>query len=191
MQELIVKRLSESRDAIQKLASDQKIQQNIALLASKSIASLGNGGRILLCGNGGSASDAQHIAAELSGKYLKDRDPLDAEALHTNTSYLTAVANDYDYSHVYKRAVQAKGRKGDVLIALSTSGNSPNILAAIEQAKKMGLFTTGMTGLSGGKLKEISDLCLCIPSNDTPRIQEGHIIIGHILCELIESTLFP
>lgn len=173
------------------LASDAKLRSEIETAATKCIQALRRGHKILLCGNGGSASDAQHIAAELSGRYLKDRDPLFAEALHVNTSYLTAVANDYDFSHVYRRAVHAKGKAGDVLIALSTSGNSSNILEAIRQAKSMGLYTVGMTGKSGGTLKNLVDLCLSIPSDQTPHIQEGHMVVGHILCELIESTIFP
>lgn len=173
------------------LANDRTLIDKIESAATQCIHSLKRGGRILLCGNGGSASDAQHIAAELSGRYLKERDPLDAEALHVNSSYLTAVANDYDFGHVYKRAVQAKGRPGDVLIAISTSGNSDNILEAVRQAKLMQLFTIGMTGDKGGQMKDLADMCLCMPSDHTPHIQEAHIVVGHILCELIESNMFP
>ena len=144
----------------------------------------------MLCGNGGSAADAQHIAAELSGRFYFDRPPLDAEALHVNASYLTAVANDYSYDVIYERMVEAKGQKGDVLIAISTSGNSPNVVKAAKKAKELGIVVIGFTGENGGELAEISDHCLKVPSNDTPRIQECHILFGHIICEIIEEQLF-
>ncbi len=146
--------------------------------------------KILFCGNGGSAADAQHIAAELSGRFYHDRDPLFAEALHVNTSYLTAVANDYGYDHVYSRLVKAKGREGDVLVGISTSGNSSNIIEALKVAKAQGMVTVSMTGATGGKMRDHSDLLLNVPSKDTPRIQEVHILLGHIICELVESQLF-
>lgn len=149
-----------------------------------------NDGKVLFCGNGGSAADAQHLAAELSGKFYIDRKPLYAEALHVNTSYITAVANDYSYDIVYSRLVEAKGRENDVLIAISTSGNSPNIINAINKANDIGMHTIGMTGESGGKMKDICSHILNVPSNDTPRIQEAHILIGHIICEIVESSLF-
>ena len=144
----------------------------------------------MFCGNGGSAADAQHIAAELSGRFYTDRDPLYAEALHVNTSFLTAVANDYSYDVVYSRMLKGCGRKGDVLFAISTSGNSKNIVNAIEEGKKQGMITVGMTGESGGKMHDLCDYILRVPSNDTPRIQESHILIGHIICQLIEEQLF-
>lgn len=147
-------------------------------------------GKLLLCGNGGSASDAQHIAAELSGRFYKDRAPLFAEALHNNTSYITAVANDYSYDHIYSRMIEAKGRKGDCLIAISTSGNSKNILEAVKKAKERQLTIIGLTGESVGLIDPFCDRLIKIPSKDTPRIQECHILVGHILCELIESNLF-
>ena len=150
-----------------------------------------NDGKVLFCGNGGSAADAQHLAAEFSGRFYYDRPPLFAEALHVNTSYLTAVANDYSYDEVYSRLVSAKGRKGDVLIALSTSGNSPNILRALETANEADMITVGFTGESGGKMKELCRYLLNVPSSDTPRIQEAHILLGHILCEIVESNIFP
>lgn len=150
-----------------------------------------NGGKVLFCGNGGSAADAQHLAAEFSGRFYYDRPPLFAEALHVNTSYLTAVANDYSYDDVYSRLVSAKGRKDDVLIALSTSGNSPNILRAIETANEADMITVGFSGESGGKMKGLCRYLLNVPSSDTPRIQEAHILLGHILCEIVESNLFP
>ena len=142
-------------------------------------------------GRWGSAADAQHIAAELSGRFYYDRDPLYAEALHVNTSYVTAVANDYAYDEIFARMVKAAGRKGDVLIGLTTSGNSANVVKAFQQAKKVGMITVAFTGQTGGKLAELADICLKIPSVNTARIQEAHILTGHILCEIIESTIFP
>lgn len=149
-----------------------------------------NDGKVLFCGNGGSAADAQHIAAELSGRFYTDREPLFAEALHVNTSYITAVANDYSYDEIYSRMVKAAGRKGDILIGISTSGNSANVVKAIEEANKKGMITIAMTGEKGGKMKDLSKYLINVPSNDTPRIQESHILIGHILCEIVENRMF-
>ena len=149
-----------------------------------------NGGAVYFCGNGGSAADAQHLAAEFSGRFYKDRKALPSEALHCNTSYLTAVANDYSYDVIYSRLIEGIGRKGDVLIGLSTSGNSGNILKAFEMANSMGVITIGMTGAGGGKMKAISNYLVEVPSNTTPRIQESHILIGHIICELVEKNIF-
>ena len=145
---------------------------------------------LLVCGNGGSASDAQHLAAEFSGRFYKDRTPLYAEALHCNTSYLTAVGNDYGFEHVYARAVKAMGKQNDILIAISTSGNSENILQAMKVAKEKKMIVVAMTGLSGGKMKGACDYLLNMPSTDTPRIQEAHITVGHIICEIVENNLF-
>ena len=145
---------------------------------------------MLFCGNGGSAADAQHIAGELSGRFYKERAPLFAEALHVNSSFVTAVANDYNYEAVYARMVQAAGREGDVLVAISTSGNSPNILKAIEAARQQKMIVVGMTGATGGAMADQCDYLLKVPSKNTPRIQEAHIMLGHILCELIEERLF-
>ena len=146
---------------------------------------------MLLCGNGGSAADAQHLAAEFSGRFYYDRQPLPAEALHVNTSFLTAVANDYSFEDVYARMVRATGKPGDILIGLSTSGNSPNVVRAFEEARAIGMTTIGFTGETGGKLSPLCDFLINVPSQDTPRIQEAHITIGHIICEIVESTLFP
>ncbi len=171
------------------LANDaflQKIEQAAQILTQ----TFRNGGKALFCGNGGSAADAQHIAAELSGRFYTDRPPLYAEALHVNSSYITAVANDYGYDAVYARMVQAAGRTGDVLIAFSTSGNSPNILKAIEMGKVQGMVVIGFTGESGGKMAPLCDLLLNVPSADTPRIQEAHILIGHIICQWVEAVMF-
>ena len=149
-----------------------------------------NGGKLLFCGNGGSAADAQHLAAEFSGRFYKDRDALPAEALHCNTSYITAVANDYSYDVIYSRLVKGMGKKGDIIIGLSTSGNSKNIVAAFEEAKAKEMITIGFTGSHGGNMKSISDFLINVPSDDTPRIQESHITIGHIICQLVEEKYF-
>ncbi|MBL7713271.1 MAG: D-sedoheptulose 7-phosphate isomerase [Chitinophagaceae bacterium] len=149
-----------------------------------------NGNKVLFCGNGGSAADAQHLSAEFSGRFYTDRNPLPSEALHCNTSYLTAVANDYGYDIVYSRMVKGMGRKGDVLVGLSTSGNSVNIVNALQQANEMGMTTIAFTGSGGGKMKSLAAYLVNIPSDDTPRIQESHIMIGHIICQLVEENLF-
>jgi D-sedoheptulose 7-phosphate isomerase len=146
--------------------------------------------KVFFCGNGGSAADAQHLAAEFTGKFYFDRDPLYAEALHGNSSYITAVANDYSYDEIYRRLVIAKGRNGDVLVGITTSGNSMNIINAIDYANSIGMLTIGLTGMDGGKLKDMCKYVIKVPSKDTPRIQEAHILIGHIICELVEAMLF-
>ncbi len=171
--------------------NDTEQMELVKSAAEYCIESLKQDGKILFCGNGGSASDAQHLAAELSGRFQYDRKPLYAEALHVNTSFLTAVANDYSYDAVYSRMVEAAGRKGDVLVALSTSGNSANVVNAVVQAKKQHMVTIGFTGKTGGRLAELCDLCIRVPSENTARIQEMHILIGHTVCEKIERTLFP
>ena len=150
---------------------------------------VGAGGRLLTCGNGGSAADAQHIAAELTGRFFRDRRPLPALALHGNTSSLTAIGNDYCYDRVFAREVAAHGRAGDVLLALSTSGNSENVLRAIAAARETRMTVIGLTGQGGGKMRDLCDVCLCVPSASTPRIQECHILIGHTICELLERIL--
>jgi D-sedoheptulose 7-phosphate isomerase len=149
-----------------------------------------NDGKVLFCGNGGSAADAQHLAAELTGRFNFDRNPLFAEALHVNTSYITAVANDLGYENTYARLVQGMGRKDDILIGLSTSGNSENVVKAFEMANSIGMQTIAMTGENGGKLKNICDYLINIPTSVTPRIQEAHILVGHIICELVEKKIF-
>lgn len=175
----------------QAILGDEDFMHRIEQAANIMTASLKAGGKIHFCGNGGSAADAQHLAAELSGRFYYDRPPLNAEALHCNSSYLTAVGNDYGYEHIFARMMQASAHRGDVLVGISTSGNSENILRAYEVCDKMGITTISMTGETGGKMKELSTLLLNVPSTDTPRIQESHIMIGHILCELIESSIFP
>ncbi|MFZ3215835.1 MAG: D-sedoheptulose 7-phosphate isomerase [Candidatus Acidiferrales bacterium] len=153
-------------------------------------SSLASGGQLMACGNGGSAADAQHIVAEFTGRFLRERRPLRALALHANSSALTAIGNDYGYEFVFAREVMAHGREGDVLLALSTSGNSPNILRAIEAARENKVAVIGLTGETGGKMKRACDLCICVPSKSTPRIQEMHIAIYHAICELVEERLF-
>jgi D-sedoheptulose 7-phosphate isomerase len=150
-----------------------------------------HGNKVLFCGNGGSAADAQHLAAEFSGRFYTDRDALPAEALHCNSSYLTAVANDYSYDVIYSRLIKGIANKGDVLIGLSTSGNSKNIVNAFETAKEKEMVTIGFTGSTGGIMKSLSDYLLNVPSSDTPRIQESHIMLGHIICQLVEEQYFP
>ncbi len=149
-----------------------------------------NGNKVLFCGNGGSAADAQHLAAEFSGRFYTDRDALPAEALHCNTSYMTAVANDYSYDVIYSRLIRGIGNKGDVLVGLSTSGNSKNIYNAFEVAKEKGMVTIAFTGATGGTMKPLSDYLINVPSTDTPRIQESHIMLGHIICQLVEAEYF-
>ena len=164
--------------------------QTIEQIVRICIEAFQNDKKMLLCGNGGSASDAQHIAAELSGRFYKDRKPLYAEALHVNSSYITAVANDYGYEETYARMTEAAGREGDILLGISTSGNSSNVVKAIEKANEIGMTTIGFIGNNGGEMDSICDYIIKIPSDDTPRIQEAHILIGHILCQLIEEELF-
>lgn len=188
--EKVISIIKSSVEVKQNLLADEKLLKTIIDITDAWCNSLQNGGRILFCGNGGSAADAQHIAAELSGRFYFDREPLDAEALHVNSSYLTAVANDYSYDEVYSRMVRAKGKKGDVLVGISTSGNSSNVIKAMEQAKKQGMLVVAMTGEKGGKMRECCDYLINVPSSDTPRIQECHIMVGHILCELTEEQLF-
>jgi len=180
----------------QSIATKQAVLKDEVLLAAIDKATdlvincFKNGGKVLFCGNGGSAADAQHLSAEFSGRFYTDRDPLPSEALHCNTSYLTAVANDYGYDVVYSRIVKGMGKKGDVLISLSTSGNSINIINAMKQANELGMINVAFTGETGGSMKEHSDVLINVPSKDTPRIQESHITIGHIICQLVEEGLF-
>jgi len=174
----------------QQILSDNILISTVNNISLAIINCYKNGGKVLFCGNGGSAADAQHLAAELSGRFYFDRAPLEAEALHVNSSYVTAVANDYSYDDIYSRYVNGVGKKGDVIIGLSTSGNSENIVRALQVAKSKGMITVGMTGHAGGKMKDLSDYLLNVPSTDTPRIQESHIMLGHAFCELVEAGLF-
>ncbi len=182
--------IRESISTKEKILNDATMISRIGEAASVCIAAFRADKKLLFCGNGGSAADAQHIAAEFSGRFYNDREPLFAEALHVNTSYLTAVANDYSFEEVYSRLVKAKGREGDILFGISTSGNSANIVNAFQVARDRGVKTIALTGATGGKMKDLSDILLNVPSTDTPRIQESHIVIGHIICQLVEEALF-
>lgn len=188
----IIKRsIQDSINLKQNILHNKDLLNTLDEVAQICFLALEEGKKILFCGNGGSAADAQHLAAELSGRFYFDRPPLFAEALHVNTSYLTAVANDYGYDKIFQRLVQAKGKAGDVLIGLSTSGNSGNIIKAFEVANEKDMTTVAFTGETGGKLKFVADYLINVPSRDTPRIQEAHILLGHTLCEIIETRLFP
>ena len=172
------------------LLEDAKMQNTIETVVNVVTVAFQSGHKVLFCGNGGSAADAQHLAAEFSGRFYKDRKALPSEALHCNSSYLTAVANDYSYDVIYSRLVEGICTEGDVLVGLSTSGNSKNILNAFNTAKGLKVVTIGFTGETGGKMKEVSDYLINVPSSDTPRIQECHIMIGHIICQLVEEKIF-
>ena len=188
--EKIKKIIADSIAVKQQLLVNDTLLKTISAITEKMVAALKKGNRIYFCGNGGSAADAQHLAAEFSGRFYKDRDALPAEALHCNTSYLTAVSNDYGFDLVYARLINGIGANGDFLVGLSTSGNSVNIMKAFEVARGKGISTVGFTGASGGKLKELSDYLVNVPSSDTPRIQESHIMLGHIICQLVEEQYF-
>jgi D-sedoheptulose 7-phosphate isomerase len=195
--ESITAHLSNIKNAItcsilikKKLLEHDETLIGISEISGEIVRCYKNDKKVLFCGNGGSAADAQHLAAELSGRFYFDRAPLFAEALHVNTSYLTAVANDYSYDQIYSRLVRAKGRPGDILIGLSTSGNSSNVVKSLELANELGMITVGLTGESGGRMKDVCKYIVRVPSNDTPRIQEAHILIGHIICEIVEKELF-
>ena len=190
MQENIISIVNESISNFKKVSNDKELILEIEKITKVIIDAFHNNHKLLLCGNGGSAADAQHIAAELSGRFEIDRKPLYAEALHVNSSFLTAVANDYGYDEAYARMIDAAGKPGDILLALSTSGNSINVLRAVEKANLIGMITIGFTGNDGGKMKDVCKHNLIIPSTNTARIQEAHILIGHIMCKLIEQKLF-
>lgn len=190
MQEKIKQIISSSISTKQQLLNDDIFLKKILQSVDQIVAAFTAGNKVLFCGNGGSAADAQHLAAEFSGRFYKDRKALPAEALHCNTSYLTAVANDYSYDVIYSRLIEGIGNKGDILIGLSTSGNSNNILKAFEVCKQKSITTIALTGASGGKMNDVCDVLLNVPSTNTPRIQESHIMIGHIICELVEEKLF-
>lgn len=190
MNDVIIPSIQKSIAVKQTILTDAAFLEKVEQAARLLTGAFRQGGKVLFCGNGGSAADAQHIAAELSGRFYTDRPPLYAEALHVNTSYLTAVANDYGYEHVFARMVEAAGRPGDVLAAISTSGNSESIVRAIEKARTIGMTVIGLTGAGGGRMAGLCDVLLDVPSGDTPRIQESHILLGHILCEIVEKEMF-
>jgi D-sedoheptulose 7-phosphate isomerase len=189
-EDLVRARIRESVETKQKLLDDVHVR--FVLDCTELLtASLRAGGKVILCGNGGSSADATHLAAELLGRFKYDRDPLPAFSLADNTASITAIANDVGYERAFSRQVRGLGVEGDVLIALSTSGMSPNVVDAVEVARSMGMRTVGMTGAGGGRLPELCDLCLRVPSDDTARIQEGYMLAAHTVCELVERTLFP
>lgn len=174
----------------QHILGDTGFMQQVTQMGHLLIDCYEAGNKLLVAGNGGSAADAQHIAAEFVSRFNFDRPGLPALALTTDTSILTAVGNDYGYEHLFRRQIEANGQRGDVFLGISTSGNSPNILRALEAARLKGISTFGLTGKTGGKMRELCDHCLCVPSEDTPRIQEAHILIGHTLCAMVELALF-
>lgn len=190
MNEKIKNIIASSIDTKRQIMENERMIQTLEDCSNVITTAFKNGNKVLFCGNGGSAADAQHLAAEFSGRFYTDRDALPAEALHCNTSYMTAVANDYSYDVVYSRMIKGIGNPGDVLIGLSTSGNSKNIVDAFKTAKLKNMVTVGLTGDSGGMMKEMSDFLLNVPSSDTPRIQESHIMLGHIICQLVEEKYF-
>jgi D-sedoheptulose 7-phosphate isomerase len=189
--QFIQSKLQESIRLKTEVVNNQILLNAVSLVADEIVHAYQSGNKVIWCGNGGSAADAQHLAAELSGRFYYDRPPLFSEALHVNTSYITAVANDYSYDEIYSRLVKAMCKKGDILIGLSTSGNSGNVVKAFATARELGVNTVGFTGETGGKMKEFSDFLVNIPSKDTPRIQECHMLLGHTLCEITELKLFP
>ncbi len=190
MQQQIRDIIHASIDTKRNILNDPFLLNTIEEVTTVIAKAFRSGNRVLFCGNGGSAADAQHLAAEFSGRFYSDRDPLPSDALHCNSSYMTAVANDYGYEYVYSRMIAGIGKEGDVLIGLSTSGNSLNITNALQKANDIGMITVGFTGSTGGKMKELCKYLVNVPSNDTPRIQESHIMIGHIVCQLVEAELF-
>ena len=191
LSEAIAGQIRETADNLRAMSEDAALHAAIARVAMACIEALRRGNKILFAGNGGSAADAQHLAGELVSRFNYDRPGLHAFALTTDTSVLTAVGNDYGYEHLFARQIQAVGIHGDVFIGISTSGRSPNILNALRMAREKGLIAVGLTGLSGGKMPGLCDHCLHVPSDATPRIQEGHITIGHTICWLIEKEIFP
>ena len=187
---IINNRISEHLLVMQELQKDGSLLEILSKAAAKIIDSFQGGNSVYFCGNGGSAADAQHLAAEFSGKFYIDRPVLPSEALHCNSSYMTAVSNDYSYDIVYARLISGIGRSGDVLVGLSTSGNSRNVIEAFNVCRDKGINTIALLGNGGGKMAQLADYCLIVPSNNTPRIQEMHIMLGHILCEIVESSIF-
>ena len=187
---LIQDRIQRSIDVKMALLADGSLQILLADAAMQIVKSLRAGGKVIFCGNGGSAADSQHLAAEFTGRYLKERRALPALALSVNTSSLTAIGNDYGFDLVFARQVEALGNKGDVLVGISTSGNSRNVVRAMEAAKLKSIYTVALTGSSGGALKQLADCVICAPSEETPRIQECHILMGHLMCEIAEEALF-
>ena len=190
MKDKIQEIIKESIAVKHRVLEDPRLVGLVGEIVTLIVERFREGKHLYFCGNGGSAADAQHLAAEFSGRFYINRDALPSEALHCNTSYLTAVANDFSYDLIYSRLIKGIGKPGDILVGLSTSGNSPNIFKAFETAREKGITTIGMTGESGGKLRELSDLLIDVPSRNTPRIQEAHMLLGHIICQLVEAQYF-
>ena len=190
MKDKIQEIIKESIAVKHRVLEDPRLVGLVGEIVTLIVERFREGKHLYFCGNGGSAADAQHLAAEFSGRFYINRDALPSEALHCNTSYLTAVANDFSYDLIYSRLIKGIGKPGDILVGLSTSGNSPNIFKAFETAREKGITTIGMTGEGGGKLRELSDLLIDVPSRNTPRIQEAHMLLGHIICQLVEAQYF-
>jgi D-sedoheptulose 7-phosphate isomerase len=182
--------INESLTVKSQVLNDTRLISLVGDIVTLIVDRFRKGNHLYFCGNGGSAADAQHLAAEFSGRFYINRDALPAEALHCNTSYLTAVANDFSYDLIYSRLIKGIGKPGDILVGMTTSGNSENILKAFDTAREKGITTIGMTGEGGGKIKELSDYLIDIPSRNTPRIQEAHMLLGHIICQLVEELYF-
>ncbi|BBE19261.1 phosphoheptose isomerase 1 [Aquipluma nitroreducens] len=187
---MIIKRIQQSIELKTKILSDEILIERIRKASELIIQAYRSDNKTLFCGNGGSAADAQHLAAELSGKFYLDRAPIHADVCHGNSSFMTAVSNDYGYEMVFARHIQTVGKRGDVLVCISTSGNSTNIINAMHEARKLGLTCVALTGETGGLMAGLAEVLINVPSVDTPRIQEAHILIGHIICELVETELF-
>ncbi|MCD7962406.1 MAG: D-sedoheptulose 7-phosphate isomerase [Rikenellaceae bacterium] len=183
-------RIAQSAEVKQAIIADSELMRKISESIDIITDAFKNGNKVYFCGNGGSAADAQHLAAEFSGRFFLDRDSLPSEALHCNTSYLTAISNDYGYEMAYARLLSGIAKRGDILVGISTSGNSQNIIQAFDKCRELGVYTIALTGSNGGKMAEICDLLLNVPSENTPRVQESQITIGHIICELVENNIF-
>ena len=190
MKETIKYCIEESLSVKNAVLKNEALLDTVEKITGVIVDAFRNGNHVYFCGNGGSAADAQHLAAEFSGRFYINREPLPAEALHCNTSYLTAVANDFSYDVIYSRLIHGLGKKGDILIGMSTSGNSPNVVKAFDTAHEKGMITIGFTGESGGQMKNNSDYLINVPSSNTPRIQEVHMLIGHTVCQLVEAKIF-
>ena len=189
-EEIILREINDSISVKQKILEDAELLHSVENVANECVEAYSRGNRVLLAGNGGSAADAQHIAAEFVSRYAFDRPGLPAIAFTTDTSMLTAIGNDYGYEQIFRRQLQANGRQGDIFIGISTSGNSPNVLAALQCAKELGITAVGLTGQGETKMHEHCDYCIRVPSESTPRIQESHILLGHIICGIVEGALF-
>jgi len=190
MKEEIGRIVSAHQEMVEAIQQSEIIKDQVSQCVETIVGAYKNGKKVFFCGNGGSAADAQHLAAELSGRFYLNRAPLFAEALHVNSSYITAVANDFSYELIYARILEAKGNEGDVLLALSTSGQSKNILEALKVAREKKVYTIGLTGSKENPMQSLCDTHIQLPSTDTPRIQEGQMILGHIICQFVESKIF-